>query len=106
MKSENFSRDDFARAAEELYKLVSRIRRDLVHGLSNHLSVDGIKLYDSKKVADLLCVSLRTLQRYRSDGKIKYHIFGGKAYYKDVDVRKFLREVLDRPFKGDITIEK
>lgn len=57
---------------------------------NNHL--DGEELLDNQDLAQMLKVSNRTLQRYRTDGKIAYYTISGKIYYKVSDVHEFLRE--------------
>jgi excisionase family DNA binding protein len=50
----------------------------------------GALLFNDE-VADMLEVSLRTLQRLRSNGEITFSIFCGRARYKLDDVQKFIQ---------------
>lgn len=45
-----------------------------------------------KELSKRLSISRRTLQDYRTVGKIPYFIFGGKAIYKESDIEKVLEE--------------
>lgn len=50
---------------------------------------------DNQDLAFLLKVSYRTLQRYRTNGKLPYFSIGHKTYYLVSDVRNFVREHMD-----------
>lgn len=47
---------------------------------------------NNKEVADLLKISLRTLQRLRTDKQIKYSMLRGKCLYRFSDIEKALSE--------------
>ncbi|PWW20609.1 helix-turn-helix domain-containing protein [Chryseobacterium sp. AG844] len=55
-------------------------------------SIDGEQLLDNQDVLQLLKISSRTLQRYRSDKKLPYYTISGKLYYKLSDVHQLIRE--------------
>jgi len=57
-------------------------------------SIDGEELLDNQDVMQLLKVSSRSLQRYRSAGRLPYYTISGKLYYKLSDVHQFIRESL------------
>ncbi|MCG6189853.1 helix-turn-helix domain-containing protein [Maribellus maritimus] len=48
-------------------------------------------LLDNQDLCLLLKVSKRTLQRFRSSGKLPYKRIGKKTYYLESDVHKFLQ---------------
>ena len=54
--------------------------------------LDGEILFDNQDLCQLLNVSKRTLQRYRSSGELPFHTLYQKTYYKESDVHKFIRE--------------
>lgn len=54
--------------------------------------IDGEQLLDSQDVLQLLKISSRSLQRYRSDKKLPYYTISGKLYYKQSDVHQFIRK--------------
>ncbi|WP_082891058.1 helix-turn-helix domain-containing protein [Chryseobacterium glaciei] len=66
--------------------------------LSDHLNLnirermvlDDEELLDNQDILHTLKISPRTLQRYRSSGKLKYFTISGKLYYKLSDVRNFI----------------
>ena len=50
------------------------------------------KLLDNQNLSQILNVSYRTLQRYRSEGLLPFFKRGQKIYYKASDVRVFVYE--------------
>lgn len=59
---------------------------------SRHNVINGERLLDNHDLCQLLNVSKRTLQRYRSIGAIPYQMIYHKTYYKESDVEKFIQE--------------
>ncbi|GGF14338.1 helix-turn-helix domain-containing protein [Flavobacterium limi] len=55
-------------------------------------SVDGEELLDNQDILQMLKISSRSLQRYRSSGRLPYYTISGKIYYKLSDVHQFIRE--------------
>jgi len=60
-------------------------------------SVDGEELLDNQDVLLMLKISPRSLQRYRSLGRLPYYTISGKIYYKLSDVHEFIRESFKNP---------
>jgi len=58
---------------------------------SRHNVLDGERLLDNQDLCQLLHVSKRTLQRYRSSGELPYQTIYHKTYYKESDVGKFIK---------------
>lgn len=54
--------------------------------------IDGEELLDNQDLLQMLKISSRSLQRYRSIGKLPYYTISGKLYYKLSDVQQFVRE--------------
>lgn len=88
--------DDFEKWMEKLSKKLNDIGADL-KSLINTKEVfsEDEKLLDNQDLAFLLKVSYRTLQRYRTSGKLPYFMIAHKTYYRTVDVRNFVREHMD-----------
>ena len=57
--------------------------------------LDGDELMDNQDVCLLLKISMRSLQYYRSAGKLPFHKIAGKVYYKSSDVHQFIRQSFD-----------
>ncbi|MCD9616033.1 MULTISPECIES: helix-turn-helix domain-containing protein [Chryseobacterium] len=69
------------------------ILHEKIHVKQNEItSIDGEQLLDNQDVLQMLKISSRTLQRYRSDKKLPYYTISGKLYYKLSDVHQLIRE--------------
>ena len=58
--------------------------------------LEGERLYDNQDICQLLNISKRTLQRYRSSKELPFHSIYHKTYYKESDVHTFIRTHFDR----------
>lgn len=63
--------------------------------------LDGEYLLDNQDLCQLLNVSKRTLQRYRSSGELPFQTVYHKTFYKESDVQTFIRENFNKNLKGD-----
>ncbi|HSH67658.1 MAG TPA: helix-turn-helix domain-containing protein [Bacteroidia bacterium] len=78
---------------------------DRLDMLSDHIGdlqkkrtcIDGEELLDNQDLLQMLKISSRSLQRYRSMGKLPYYTISGKLYYKLSDVHQFIRESFNPP---------
>jgi excisionase family DNA binding protein len=52
--------------------------------------LNGERLLTDKEVSQRLKVSRRTLQEYRTTGKIAYCQLGGKVLYRESDIQKMI----------------
>lgn len=88
--------EDFEKWMEKLSKKLTGISQDL-KSLINTSEVfsEDEKLLDNQDLAFLLKVSYRTLQRYRTSGKLPYFMIAHKTYYRTIDVRNFVCEHMD-----------
>ncbi|MCL8537636.1 helix-turn-helix domain-containing protein [Chryseobacterium gallinarum] len=57
-------------------------------------NIDGEELLDNQDLLLMLKISPRSLQRYRSQGKLPYYTISGKVYYKLSDVHQFVKDSL------------
>ena len=55
-------------------------------------SLNGERYLTDKEVSERLKVSRRTLQDYRTEGKVSYHQLGGKILYAESDIEKLLND--------------
>lgn len=55
-------------------------------------TLNGERFLTDVQVSERLKVSRRTLQQYRSEGKIPYFRFGGKSLYRESDIQKILEK--------------
>ncbi len=68
-------------------------------------ALDGERLFDNQDLCELLHVSKRTLQRYRSSGELPYHTIYHKTFYKESDVQAFIRTNFEKKQKKGIKTE-
>jgi hypothetical protein len=62
-------------------------------------SIDGEELLDNQDLLQMLKISNRSLQRYRSSGRLPYYTISGKLYYKLSDIHQFIRDSFNAPRK-------
>jgi mevalonate kinase len=62
-------------------------------------TIDGEELLDNQDLLQMLKISHRSLQRYRSSGKLPYYTISGKLYYKLSDVHQFIRDSFNVPLQ-------
>jgi len=88
--------ENFEKWMDKLSKKLNDIGADL-KSLINTKEVfsEDEKLLDNQDLAFLLKVSYRTLQRYRTSGKLPYFMIVHKTYYRTSDVREFVRSHMD-----------
>ena len=88
--------ENFDKWMEKLSKKLGEIGQNL-QSLINTDNVLGEndKILDNQDLAFLLKVSPRTLQRYRTGGKLPYFMIGHKTYYRASDIRAFVQENAD-----------
>ncbi len=55
-------------------------------------TLNGERFLTDSEVSERLRVSRRTLQEYRTNGKIPYIQLGGKTLYRESDIQKLLNE--------------
>lgn len=60
-------------------------------------AIDGDELLDNQDILQMLKISNRSLQRYRSNGKLPYYTISGKLYYRLSDVHQLIRESVNHP---------
>ena len=54
--------------------------------------LDGERYLTDQETSDILKVSRRTLQDYRSNGILPYILLGGKILYRERDLEELLRQ--------------
>ena len=59
-------------------------------------ALNGESFYTDEELSNVLRVSRRTLQEYRTSGVIPYYLVQGKALYKESDIMKILDDAYKR----------
>ena len=95
----NIERTEFIMWMERIMERFDLLKEQLVNNQSRLIEVDGEQLLDNQDILQLLKISSRSLQRYRTDKKLPCYTISGKLYYKLSDVHQLIRESL-KPNKG------
>ncbi len=76
---------------QRLLSQVELVQRKVDKLGNNDNVINNEVLLDNQDLCLLLKVSKRTLQRFRSSGKLPYKRIGKKTYYLESDVHKFIQ---------------
>lgn len=87
----NIDRMEFLAWMERLMTRLDLLGENMNDFQKNKISLDGEELLDNQDVLQILKISNRSLQRYRSDGRLPNYTISGKLYYKLSDVHSFIR---------------
>lgn len=74
---------------QELTNRIKKIERYVEESTKTVTYEDDELWVDNNQAIRLLCVSGRTLQQYRSDGKLAYKRFGKQVWYRLSDIEAF-----------------
>lgn len=88
----NIDRMEFITWMERIMERFDILKEYVLNIKKERQSIDGEVLLDNQDVLMMLKISHRSLQRYRSTGKLPYYTISGKLYYKLSDVHEFIRE--------------
>ena len=81
--------DGWMRRIMERFDMLEKLQLPLPEK-SRPLLPDGDMLLDNYDLCQLLNVSKRTLQRYRSSGELPFQMIYHKTFYKESDVMHFV----------------
>lgn len=97
----NIDRIEFTAWMERILERIDLLKGHINETRKSRSHIDGEELLDNQDLLQMLNISSRTLQRYRSTGKLPYYTISGKLYYKLSDVHHFIREsfVLQEPVR-------
>lgn len=95
----NIDRIEFIAWMERIMERLDILKDHINTSQKQRSSIDGEELLDNQDLLQMLKVSSRSLQRYRSSGKLPYYTISGKIYYKLSDVHQFIRESFNTPMK-------
>ncbi|WP_281867932.1 helix-turn-helix domain-containing protein [Flavobacterium sp. GSB-24] len=88
----NLDRIEFMAWMERIMERFDVLMELLKDTKNQHTSFEGEELLDNQDLLQMLKISARSLQRYRSSGRLPYYTISGKIYYKLSDVHQFVRE--------------
>ncbi|MDM1447985.1 helix-turn-helix domain-containing protein [Myroides odoratimimus] len=95
----NVTRLEFISWMERLSVKLDTLSEHIAKIQLQTLNIDGEELLDNQDVLQILKISSRSLQRYRSDKKLPYYRLKGKIYYKLSDVQQFVRDSFAVPVR-------
>jgi len=84
------NKENFEAMVERLFNKLDEVDKKMVRLLNHDACLKGDELLDNQDLIGILKVSHRTLQRYRSQGKLPYCNLNGKSFYRLTDVNKFI----------------
>lgn len=90
----NIERTEFIAWMDRIMERFDILKEQVLKNQSRFIEIDGEQLLDNQDVLQLLKISSRSLQRYRTDKKLPYYTISGKLYYKLSDVHQLIRESL------------
>lgn len=93
----NVDRIEFAAWMERIMVRFDILMEAVGNGKNHLTNFEGDQLVDNQDILQMLKISSRSLQRYRSSGKLRYYTISGKLYYKLSDVHQFIRESFNPP---------
>ncbi|MGV8963371.1 MAG: helix-turn-helix domain-containing protein [Candidatus Saccharimonadaceae bacterium] len=93
----NIDRMEFVAWMERLMDRLDMLGDNIENFQKKRNNIDGEELLDNQDLLQMLKISTRSLQRYRSTGKLPYYTISGKLYYKLSDVHQFIRESFNAP---------
>mgnify|MGYP001118660508 CR=1 FL=1 len=73
-------------------KLIGDIEKGLEYGTTHRLILDGELYLTDIELSERLKISRRTLQDYRSAGKIPFYMVCGRVLYRQSDIEALLQE--------------
>lgn len=88
----NIDRNEFIAWMERIMDRLDIIGENISKASQQRNAIDGEELLDNQDLLQMLKISTRSLQRYRSGGKLPYYTISGKIYYKLSDVHQFIRD--------------
>ncbi|GEP89078.1 excisionase [Chitinophaga terrae (ex Kim and Jung 2007)] len=78
----NIDRIEFIAWMERILERLDLLKEHIDESKRSRNSIDGEELLDNQDLLQMLKISNRSLQRYRSIGKLPYYTISGKLYYK------------------------
>ncbi|WP_312207610.1 helix-turn-helix domain-containing protein [Epilithonimonas hominis] len=95
----NIERTEFIVWMERIIERFDILKEQVSNQRSQFIEVDGEQLLDNQDVLQLLKISSRSLQRYRTNKRLPYYSISGKLYYKLSDVHQLIRNSLNSKIK-------
>lgn len=95
----NIDRMEFMAWMERIMDRFDILGERMTNAEKQRNNIDGEELLDNQDLLQMLKISHRSLQRYRSSGRLPYYTISGKLYYKLSDVHQFIRDSFNAPIQ-------
>ncbi len=95
----NIDRMEFFAWMERIMERFDVLKQHIIDIQKQRNTIDGEELLDNQDLLQMLKISHRSLQRYRSSGKLPYYTISGKLYYRLSDVHQFIRDSFNVPLQ-------
>lgn len=77
----------------ELFRRIEKVNKELDKlEIPTRRTFNGQRFLTDSELSDILKISRRTLQEYRSAGIIPYYMICGKVLYKESEIQKLLED--------------
>lgn len=96
----NIDRIEFNLWMERLMERFNLLDDKVKEVKNRNFEIDGEQLLDNQDVLQMLKISSRSLQRYRTSKRLPYYTISGKLYYKLSDVHQFIRDSFNGNYKS------
>ena len=93
----NIDRMEFTAWMDRIMERFDILMEAVSTSKNQHVAFDGEEFLDNQDVLQMLKISIRSLQRHRSSGRLPYYTISGKIYYKLSDIHQFVRESFTTP---------
>ena len=99
--------EHLAALAKEIMGRFDRLDKFMEIMSGRHNVLNGERLLDNQDLCQMLNVSKRTLQRYRSAGELTYITIHHKIFYTEKNVEKFIRDhFAEGEYRGKVESEQ
>jgi len=96
----NIDRIEFNIWMERLMERFNLLDDKVKEMKNRNFEIDGEQLLDNQDVLQMLKISSRSLQRYRTSKRLPYYTISGKLYYKLSDVHQLIRDSFNGNYKS------
>ncbi|MDR0714351.1 MAG: helix-turn-helix domain-containing protein [Bacteroidales bacterium] len=85
-------KEEFEKWMRRILEKLDILESKITKKKKTRYTVNGELLYDNQDICVMMNVSKRTLQRFRSSGRLPYRRIDQKTFYLESDVRNFIQE--------------
>jgi hypothetical protein len=87
-------KEEFEKWMRRILERLDILENKITKKKKTRYTVNGELLYDNQDICVMMNISKRTLQRFRSSGRLPYRRIDQKTFYLESDVKNFIRDHL------------